>query len=83
MPADSAPAPPREGRCPRCGKRFAYTSVKAHKPFPFCSPKCRNVDLGLWFREEYKISAPLQPGSNEVEEDQDPPEGDFDDGTGG
>ena len=52
------PAPAlREGRCPRCGKRFRYATVSAHKPFPFCSPRCRDIDLGNWFTGAYAISS--------------------------
>ncbi len=28
---------------------------------PFCSPRCKMVDLGKWLGEEYKISEPLRP----------------------
>lgn len=23
--------------------------------YPFCSERCKNADLGAWFREEYRI----------------------------
>ena len=28
---------------------------------PFCSVRCKRVDLGNWFTEDYKISEPLTP----------------------
>ena len=28
---------------------------------PFCSSRCKMVDLGKWLGEEYKISEPLRP----------------------
>jgi uncharacterized protein len=28
---------------------------------PFCSERCKMVDLGKWLGEEYKISEPLRP----------------------
>jgi endogenous inhibitor of DNA gyrase (YacG/DUF329 family) len=28
---------------------------------PFCSQRCRLIDLGKWFNEEHKVSDPLQP----------------------
>ncbi len=28
---------------------------------PFCSRRCKLVDLGKWFNEENKISEPLRP----------------------
>lgn len=27
--------------------------------FPFCSERCRLIDLGKWASEEYRIPAPL------------------------
>jgi endogenous inhibitor of DNA gyrase (YacG/DUF329 family) len=29
--------------------------------FPFCSERCRVVDLGKWIDEEYRVSEPLLP----------------------
>jgi endogenous inhibitor of DNA gyrase (YacG/DUF329 family) len=31
------------------------------KAWPFCSQRCRLVDLGQWFAEEHSISSPLRP----------------------
>ena len=28
---------------------------------PFCSSRCKMVDLGKWLGEEYKITEPLRP----------------------
>jgi len=25
---------------------------------PFCSPRCRNIDLGRWLNEEYTLTDP-------------------------
>ena len=27
---------------------------------PFCSKRCRMIDLGMWADEEYRISEPLK-----------------------
>ncbi len=46
-------------RCPGCAKRGAWFAG----PFgPFCSHRCKLVDLGKWFEEEHAISEPLRPG---------------------
>jgi uncharacterized protein len=45
----------KKGRCPRCGTKFEYSSVAEHKFFPFCSPRCRDVDLGNWMSGKYAI----------------------------
>lgn len=45
-------------KCPTCGKRGDWFSG----PFgPFCSRRCKLVDLGKWLNEEYVVSEPLQP----------------------
>ena len=45
-------------RCPTChrvGEWFAGAYG------PFCSKRCRLIDLGKWFNEEHAISDPLRP----------------------
>ena len=44
--------------CPTCQKPAAAFSESC---FPFCSERCKMVDLGKWFGEEYKIPSPLRP----------------------
>jgi len=29
-----------------------------NRAFPFCSERCRLVDLGRWLKEEYRIPGP-------------------------
>ena len=42
-------------RCPTCG-----TLVQAKdEDFPFCSDRCRKIDLGKWATGVYKISSPV------------------------
>ncbi len=43
-------------RCPGCGKKGEWFSLPS---FPFCSERCRLIDLGKWLDEEYCISHPL------------------------
>lgn len=45
-------------KCPTCGNRGAWFDGGYG---PFCSKRCRLVDLGKWFGEENKISEPLRP----------------------
>ena len=41
-------------KCPTCKKEVVYSK---ENPFrPFCSEKCRLVDLGQWFEEDYSIA---------------------------
>jgi endogenous inhibitor of DNA gyrase (YacG/DUF329 family) len=45
----------RSFRCPTCKKL-----VLASEPeFPFCSKRCRTIDLGHWASGGYVISTPL------------------------
>ena len=44
-------------RCPICGKQ-----VQPDDPFvPFCSDRCRIIDLGNWASEKYVIPMPSDP----------------------
>ena len=45
-------------KCPTC-KREGDWFAGAHGPF--CSKRCKMVDLGKWFGEENAISEPLRP----------------------
>ncbi|KPJ58893.1 MAG: hypothetical protein AMS15_07465 [Planctomycetes bacterium DG_23] len=48
-----------EARCPGCRQIFSYKKSSDFPHFPFCSERCRMVDLGRWFEEEYCISEKL------------------------
>ena len=49
---------PEQGlRCPTC--RRAVSTGGAD--FPFCSERCRLVDLGHWYREDYRVSRSMGP----------------------
>ena len=39
-------------RCPMCGKPFDPAESKA---MPFCSERCRRIDLGRWLDEGYGL----------------------------
>ena len=40
--------------CPRCGRRTAY--APENKWRPFCSERCKMIDLGAWAAEDYRIA---------------------------
>ena len=40
-------------KCPGCGRNIEWTA--ANKWRPFCSERCKMVDLGAWLREEHAI----------------------------
>jgi endogenous inhibitor of DNA gyrase (YacG/DUF329 family) len=44
--------------CPICRVPVCFTDP----PYgPFCSDRCKLVDLGKWFSEDYRTSEPLRP----------------------
>jgi hypothetical protein len=53
MPAKKKSA--RLLRCPTCAELVRLTD----EDFPFCSDRCRKIDLGKWASGVYKISSPV------------------------
>lgn len=49
---------PREVKCPRCRKQGPWLELPSG---PFCSSRCKLLDLGQWLDEEHRISSPLAP----------------------
>jgi len=37
-----------KGRCPICSKSYTIGAILELKSFPFCSERCRLIDLGRW-----------------------------------
>jgi endogenous inhibitor of DNA gyrase (YacG/DUF329 family) len=44
---------PRTVACPACGKNAPFDPSNRWRPF--CSERCRLVDLGAWAEEAYRI----------------------------
>ncbi|HKY07988.1 MAG TPA: DNA gyrase inhibitor YacG [Candidatus Binatia bacterium] len=44
----------REVKCPICRRRATWEN-NPHRPF--CSERCRLIDLGAWTQERYRIPA--------------------------
>jgi uncharacterized protein len=50
--------------CPICKKE-----VKGGDPeFPFCSPRCRTIDLGKWASGDYVIASPVKDSEEGFQE---------------
>ncbi len=49
-------------RCPICRKEVSFDDPN----MPFCSDRCRILDLGNWASEKYVISTPVLP--DEIED---------------
>jgi endogenous inhibitor of DNA gyrase (YacG/DUF329 family) len=39
--------------CPTCSAKVDWREENAHRPF--CSARCKQIDLGAWAEEKYKI----------------------------
>jgi uncharacterized protein len=50
--------------CPICRKPIKSTDPE----FPFCSQRCRTIDLGKWASGGYVISSPVSDASEGLEE---------------
>lgn len=49
-------------KCPTCGKQVKYSGNEFR---PFCSERCKLLDLGAWADEEYKLPAESAPLTEE------------------
>ena len=58
---------PKLVACPTCGKGAAWTPANPWRPF--CSERCKLVDLGRWIGEEYRIPAEDKPSEPEPTDD--------------
>ena len=54
----------RQIACPTCGREFAWTETALWRPF--CSERCRLIDLGAWLGERHAI--PGEPLARPAEE---------------
>ncbi len=45
-------------KCPQCGKE---TEWEGNPSRPFCSERCRMIDLGAWVSEEYRVPGEKKP----------------------
>jgi endogenous inhibitor of DNA gyrase (YacG/DUF329 family) len=65
---DAPRTTPRSVNCPRCAAAVAWIPENRFKPF--CSERCKMIDLGAWANEEYRVAAVEQ--EDEVEDGQEP-----------
>ncbi len=64
-------------KCPICHKNIKPASQeKKENPnfYPFCSERCKLIDLGAWLEADYKIMSPKK--SRENDQDFEMPESD-------
>lgn len=62
----------RKVRCPQCGKDAVWSPDNPWRPF--CSERCKLIDLGAWASESYRIpSENNDPESDSTPESKDKP----------
>lgn len=45
--------------CPQCGGDSVYAPQNAYRPF--CSERCKQLDLGAWASESFRVPAEAPP----------------------
>jgi endogenous inhibitor of DNA gyrase (YacG/DUF329 family) len=55
MTPNDGSASPRAAACRICGK----PATQQHRPF--CSARCRDIDLGRWLKDSYRIETEEGP----------------------
>jgi len=50
-------------KCPTCGRQIEWTESSTFRPF--CSDRCRLIDLGAWISEQRSIPGESAPNPNE------------------
>lgn len=51
--------------CPTCKQPVKSTS----QDFPFCSERCRVIDLGKWASGQHVVSSPLTDSSEDIDQE--------------
>ena len=52
-------------KCPSCKGPSVYAPSNAYRPF--CSARCKGVDLGAWASEEFRLPAVDKPDDMQLE----------------
>jgi hypothetical protein len=55
---------PRIVVCPTCGKHVSWTPDNDWRPF--CSERCKLIDLGAWATEKYRV--PVMESNDQSED---------------
>jgi endogenous inhibitor of DNA gyrase (YacG/DUF329 family) len=59
-------------RCPVCDRKMEGQGRAEWPDFPFCSARCRLIDLGRWLGEAYRLvpeAAGEPPPEHDAEQD--------------
>jgi hypothetical protein len=56
--SDSPSVPEKIVTCPQCKGESVYAPRNPYRPF--CGERCKNLDLGAWASESFRVPAPEQ-----------------------
>ncbi|MEM8883480.1 MAG: DNA gyrase inhibitor YacG [Planctomycetota bacterium] len=59
---------PSRARCPHCRKTVETAADRRPKDYPFCSERCRLLDLHKWLNGDYSIPA-AAPSPHDLREE--------------
>lgn len=51
--------------CPTCGNQVEWNTNNTYRPF--CSLRCKNIDLGAWANEDYVLTSQDEPLSDDIQ----------------
>jgi len=60
--------------CPQCGTKVAWAPTSRWRPF--CSERCKLIDLGAWASEKYRVAVEPPDADSAPEGDAAPPRDD-------
>jgi len=69
MSSGGEPLPPLKPTvvaCPACRSDSLYASSNPYRPF--CSERCKNLDLGAWASESFRV--PAKPSGEDLADDE-------------
>jgi len=52
-------------KCPTCKRMVEWSAVNPFRPF--CSERCKLIDLGAWFSEEHRVPGEEAPQADDEE----------------
>jgi endogenous inhibitor of DNA gyrase (YacG/DUF329 family) len=52
-------------RCPQCGSESPWSASNPSRPF--CSERCKMIDLGAWASESYRV--PVQESADPLSDE--------------
>ncbi|MBA2690172.1 MAG: DNA gyrase inhibitor YacG [Burkholderiales bacterium] len=61
-------AKPKLVSCPQCGKPAIFAPENRFRPF--CSERCKMIDLGHWAAESYRVPVASEPDGSPLDDTQ-------------